>query len=92
MLKIDDAPSRRQCVTYKIDDAYRIFLDHLDDLDVFETQYQCIQHYKHYMMKQLSESYDEVLYLDLDVFINTHENIFEKCKSFSVMLLIVFSF
>lgn len=63
---------------YKMDDSYRIFLDYLDDLDVFETQYQCIQHYKHYMMKQLSESYDEVLYLDLDVFIDTDENIFEK--------------
>ena len=63
---------------YKLDDAYRLFLDRLDELDVFETQYQCIQHYKHYLMKELSNSYDEVLYLDLDVFINTEENIFEK--------------
>jgi len=63
---------------YKIDDAYKTFLDKLDDLDVFETQYQCIQHYKHYVMKQLSELYDEVLYLDLDVFIDTNESIFEK--------------
>ena len=63
---------------YKIDDAYKTFLDKLDDLDVFETQYQCIQHYKHYVMKQLSEIYDEVLYLDLDVFVNTKESIFDK--------------
>ena len=63
---------------YKIDDTYRTFLDNLDDIEVFETQYQCIQHYKHYLMKELSNSYDEVLYIDLDVFINTDENIFEK--------------
>ena len=63
---------------YKLNNAYRIFLDRLDELDVLETQYQGIQHYKHYLMKELSNSYDEVLYLDLDVFINTEENIFEK--------------
>ncbi len=62
---------------YKLDDVYKIFLDNLDEHGVFETQYQCIQHYKHYMMRNLCNSYDEVLYLDLDVFINTDENIFE---------------
>ena len=61
---------------YKLDDMYKIFLDNLDEYGVFETQYQCIQHYKHYMMRNLCNSYDEVLYLDLDVFINTDENIF----------------
>ena len=71
--KICDADYR----IYELDDAYRLFLDRLDDLEVFETQYQCIQHYKHYLMNELSNSYDEVLYLDLDVFINTKENIFE---------------
>ena len=37
--KICDADYR----IYELDDAYRLFLDRLDHLEVFETQYQCIQ-------------------------------------------------
>ena len=47
-------------------------------LEISESDYQDIQHYKHYLMQELSKEYKEVLYLDLDVFINTEENIFEK--------------
>lgn len=34
--------------------------------------------YKHYLMAQLAEEYDEVMYVDMDVLFNTELNVFEE--------------
>ena len=34
--------------------------------------------YKHYLMAQLAEDYDEVMYVDMDVLFNTELNVFEE--------------
>ena len=41
------------------------------------SEYDIINFYKHYCMLEYSKTYDEVCYLDLDVIVNTSENIFD---------------
>jgi|TARA_B100000085_G_scaffold111808_1_gene101989 hypothetical protein len=69
---------------YKIFGYGDRFQDYVLDLmtkGIFETSYQAIQHYKFYCAEQLKNDYDEILYLDLDVYPNTEQNIFEKIKA-----------
>ena len=67
------------------DDSYKKFLTMLSDYPQI-SEYDAINFYKHYLMKKLSEKYDQICYLDLDVVPNTNENIFEAfdlSKSFA---------
>ena len=41
------------------------------------STYDIINFYKHYLMKWHAEKYEEVCYFDLDVIVNTEDNIFE---------------
>ena len=41
------------------------------------SEYDIINFYKHYLMAHYANIYDEVCYFDLDVVVNTEENIFE---------------
>ncbi len=52
------------------------FMDTLKEKNVYESPYQSIQHFKFYLAEYLKDQYDEILYMDLDVYPNTNENIF----------------
>jgi len=54
------------------------FMDILKEKNVYESPYQSIQHFKFYLAEELKDQYDEILYMDLDVYPNTNENIFES--------------
>jgi hypothetical protein len=41
------------------------------------SEYDIINFYKHYLMRELADTYDEVCYFDLDVVPQTEENLFE---------------
>ena len=45
---------------------------------IFDNDYQALQHYKHYLMEKFTKEYDEVLYVDLDVYPNTTLSIFDQ--------------
>jgi hypothetical protein len=69
---------------YKIFGYGQKFKDYVSDLKskgIFETPYQAIQHYKFFLAEELKNSYDEILYLDLDVYPNTEQSIFDKLKA-----------
>lgn len=59
---------------------FRDFMNTLKDQGLYETPYQSIQHFKFYIAEQLVHEFDEVLYMDLDVYPNTEENIFEDIQ------------
>lgn len=60
------------------DDAlYKTFRDDFASKHPQISEYDIINFYKHYLMAHYADIYDEVCYLDLDVVINTEENIFE---------------
>lgn len=55
------------------------FIDEMKDFEVdTELEFTKVNLYKHYLFAKLSEEYDEVLYVDMDVVFNTHLNIFEE--------------
>jgi hypothetical protein len=58
------------------DQRFEEFCDDLDGAEALTT-YQLINFYKIYMLEQLAESFDEVLYLDFDVIPLKFANIFE---------------
>ena len=45
------------------------------------SEYDIINFYKHWAMKNFAENYDQVCYLDFDVVPNTDENVFNTIKS-----------
>lgn len=61
-----------------------LLYDNLKELELFkkkygiEDTYVAINNFKLFKFEELSKEYDEVLYLDLDVIINTKENFFDS--------------
>lgn len=51
----------------------------MKDFDVphCDNQFTKINLYKHHLMDQLADQYDQVMYVDMDVVFNTDENVFE---------------
>lgn len=45
------------------------------------SEYDIINFYKHWLMRELAEKYDRVCYLDYDVVVNTVDNIFDAHNS-----------
>lgn len=43
-----------------------------------ENQFAKVNIYKHYLMDQLADHYDQVMYVDMDVVFNTDQNVFEE--------------
>lgn len=43
-----------------------------------EFNFTEINLYKHFLMEQLAEEYDEIMYIDMDVLFNTKENVFNE--------------
>ena len=43
-----------------------------------DLEFTKVNLYKHHLMAQLAEEYDEVMYVDMDVLFNTNENVFES--------------
>ena len=63
----------------KTNDAeYQSFKDWFLNNHLQISEYDVINFYKHYCMKELAEFYDEVCYFDLDVVVNTSDDIFEN--------------
>ena len=56
---------------------YQYLADTKEKLEI-EDDYQVIQHYKHFLMEQFTQEFDEVLYLDLDVLPLGSQNIFNE--------------
>lgn len=42
------------------------------------SKYDIINFYKHYLMREYADQYDQVCYVDLDIVFNTEENIFDN--------------
>lgn len=57
---------------------FDLFCEWLKDCNLFDDEYQAIQHYKHKLMKDFSADYDKILYLDLDVMTVSNISIFDK--------------
>lgn len=63
---------------YKFGDKFVDFTEKLWGYNIFEEYYQSMQHYKIYLLEELTKEYEEVLYLDLDVWPASLVNIFEE--------------
>ena len=58
---------------------FKFYHNTMKDFDVEgELEFTKVNLYKHHLMAQLAEEYDEVMYVDMDVLFNTDENIFEE--------------
>lgn len=55
----------------KIDVDFRLYTD-------LPKNFVDLNHTKHFIMRDLANEYDEILYVDFDTVFNTEENIFEK--------------
>ena len=64
-------------VLYKRDNYYLDFYTQMKTIRPNISEYNIINFYKHYLLHELSKEYDEILYLDYDVVINTDKNYFE---------------
>ena len=58
------------------DKEYKDFCKYMKDYPQI-SEYDIINFYKHWMMKEFAEDYDQVCYLDFDVVPNTDENVFK---------------
>ena len=56
---------------------FEAFIETIKHNLMFDNYYQALQHYKHYLMEKFTEEYDQVLYIDLDVYPNTDVSIFD---------------
>lgn len=63
---------------YKFGQKFIDFTVKLWEKNIFEEYYQAIQHYKIFILEELTKEYDEVLYVDLDVWPHKFTNIFEE--------------
>ena len=61
-------------ILYSHDNQYKKFLQHMNILD--NQEFDKINFYKIYLMEQLAQKYDNVLYLDLDVVPQTKTSFF----------------
>ena len=56
-----------------------LFYNTMHDFDVDAgLEFTKVNLYKHHIMAQLAEDYDEVMYVDMDVLFNTDKNVFEE--------------
>jgi len=62
------------------DKEYKDFCKYMKDYPMI-SEYDIINFYKHWAMKNFAENYDQVCYLDFDVVPNTDENVFNTIKS-----------
>ena len=57
---------------------FKFFYNTMKDFDIpNELEFTKVNLYKHHLMAQLAEKYDEIMYVDMDVLFNTNENVFE---------------
>ena len=64
-------------ILYQDDDRYTDFCEMFRTKYPQISEYDIINFYKHWMMKELAKDYDQVCYMDFDVICNTSEDIFE---------------
>lgn len=64
-------------INFTRDSSYEAFLAEWQGKYPYLSEYLVINFYKHYLIEQLSETYDKVLYVDFDVVFTTDENIFD---------------
>lgn len=64
-------------ILYENDDGWKNYREHFEKNYPYVSKYNIINFYKIQLMYDLSERYDEILYLDFDVIPLTKENIFE---------------
>ena len=62
------------------DKEYKDFCKYMKDYPMI-SEYDIINFYKHWAMKNFAENYDQVCYLDFDVVPNTNENVFNTIQS-----------
>ena len=62
------------------DKEYKDFCKYMKDYPMI-SEYDIINFYKHWAMKNFAENYDQVCYLDFDVVPNTNENVFNIIQS-----------
>ena len=62
------------------DKEYKDFCKYMKDYPMI-SEYDIINFYKHWAMKNFAENYDQVCYLDFDVVPNTDENVFNTIQS-----------
>lgn len=63
---------------YTRDEQYEKFLAKWQGAFPYLSEYLVINFYKHYLMRQLADEYDKVLYCDFDVYFYTDKNYFEQ--------------
>lgn len=58
---------------------FKFYHNTMKDFDCdISLEFTKVNLYKHYIMCKLAEEYDEVLYVDMDVVLNTKENMFDE--------------
>ena len=56
---------------------FKFFYNTMKDFDIpNELEFTKVNLYKHHLMAQLAEKYDEIMYVDMDVLFNTNEKRF----------------
>ena len=63
---------------YTRDHEYLSFLAFIQGTHPHLSEYLVVNFYKLHLMEKLSEEYDEVLYVDFDVYFNTDKNYFDQ--------------
>ena len=62
------------------DDNYKEFMKRIQSKFPFIPEYHIINFYKFYLLEQMTEKYDQALYIDLDVAFNTDKNFFDTME------------
>lgn len=63
----------------KINVDFKFFHNTMKDFDIEAgLEFAKVNLYKHHLMAQLAEEYDEIMYVDMDVVFNTDLNVFEE--------------
>ena len=63
----------------KIGVDFIFYQNTMDDFEVdVELEFAKVNIYKHHLMRELANEYDEILYVDMDVIFNTDLNVFEE--------------
>tara|TARA_Y100000593_G_C4223870_1_gene293358 strand:+ start:78 stop:935 length:858 start_codon:yes stop_codon:yes gene_type:complete len=72
---------------FKRDENYALIYSWLKGLDPELSHQQAINMYKLYCFDKLKDNYDKMLYLDLDVVVNTDDNFFEQWDLSQAMVM-----
>lgn len=63
----------------KIGVEFKFYHNTMRDFDIGdELEFTKVNLYKHHLMAELAEEYDEIMYVDMDVLFNTDLNVFEE--------------